>query len=111
MIHIHSLLSNFIFTYFIILITFKFRKKGIVRSIGASIRDFFKLDIANFIERFKVLFYLKKDPYDIYDGLVKESHQNQFKWHFLFQLSNYSIKSKNVSYNKIKYPEINLAKE
>ncbi|TXK72149.1 carbohydrate esterase [Mesonia sp. K4-1] len=82
---------------------FKFRKKGIVRSIGASIRDFFKLDIANFIERFKVLFYLKKDPYDIYDGLVKESHQNQFKWHFLFQLSNYSIKSKNVSYNKIKY--------
>ncbi|MDT0295537.1 DUF7033 domain-containing protein [Mesonia ostreae] len=82
---------------------YRFRKKGLVRSIGASLRDVFKLDVSNFIERFKVLFFISKDPYDIYDGLVEESHQNHYKWHFLFQLSNYSIYSKNVSYNKIKY--------
>ncbi|MDQ7915976.1 carbohydrate esterase [Mesonia sp. MT50] len=82
---------------------YKYRKKGLVRSIGASLRDFFKLDVSDLIERFKVLFFITKDPYDIYDGLVKESKQNHYKWHFLFQLSNYSINSKNVSYNKIKY--------
>lgn len=82
---------------------YKYKKKGIVRSIGASIRDLFTFDISQFLERIEVLLYLKKDPYDIYEDLIKFSKQNNLYWYFLFQLSNYSVNSKNISYNKIKY--------
>ncbi|HIB37016.1 carbohydrate esterase [Mesonia sp.] len=82
---------------------YKYKKKGIVRSIGASIRDLFSLNMNMFLERIEVLLYLKNDPYDIYDELIHFSKQEDLEWYFMFQLSNYSINSKNVSYNKIKY--------
>ncbi|MBW2962233.1 DUF7033 domain-containing protein [Mesonia aestuariivivens] len=82
---------------------YKYKKKGIVRSIGASLRDLFRLNINNFLERLEVLLFLKKDPYDIYDTLIQFSKQEKLAWYFMFQLSNYSIHSKNISYNKIKY--------
>lgn len=82
---------------------FKYRKKGIVRSIGASFRDFFQFNLNDFIERIKVLSYLQKDPFDIYDNLIAYSKQENLKWNFFFQLSNYSIYNKNISYHKTKY--------
>jgi hypothetical protein len=82
---------------------YKYKKKGIVRSIGASIRDLFSFNFKLFIERFEVLLFLKKDPYDIYDDLITFSRQEKLSWLFMFQLSNFSVRSKNISYNKIKY--------
>jgi len=82
---------------------YKYKKKGIVRSIGASIRDLLSLNFMSFIERFEVLLFLKKDPYDIYEDLIQFSKQEKLSWLFMFQLSNFSIHSKNISYNKIKY--------
>ncbi|MDR6301363.1 polysaccharide deacetylase family protein [Mesonia maritima] len=82
---------------------FKYKKKGIVRSIGASLRDFFQFNLNGFIERIKVLSYLQKDPFDIYDDLIAYSKQENLKWNFFFQLSNYSIYNKNISYHKTKY--------
>lgn len=82
---------------------FKYKKKGIVRSVGASLRDFFQLHFTGFIERLKVLTFLKRDPYDIYDDIIAFSKQEKLSWSFMFQLSNYSIYNKNISYHKVKY--------
>ncbi|WP_121665687.1 polysaccharide deacetylase family protein [Mesonia aquimarina] len=82
---------------------FKYKKKGIVRSVGASLRDFFRLNFSDFIERLKVLTFLKRDPYDVYDDIIAFSKQENLRWSFMFQLSNYSIYNKNISYHKVKY--------
>lgn len=82
---------------------YKYRKKGIVRAIGSSVRDFFSLQIKELIERFRVLTFLKKDPYDVYNELVTFSKKENIPWCFMFQLSNYSIHDKNIGYNKMKY--------
>ncbi|SHI41933.1 hypothetical protein SAMN04488096_101526 [Mesonia phycicola] len=82
---------------------YKYKKKGIVRSIGASLRNLINFNISTFIERIEVLLYLKNDPYDVYDSLIHFSKKENLNWHFMFQLSNYSIYSKNISYNKTKY--------
>lgn len=82
---------------------FKYKKKGIVRSVGASIRDFFQLRFNEFLERIEVLTFLKKDPYDVYDEIIAFSKQENLRWSFMFQLSNYSIYNKNISYHKVKY--------
>lgn len=82
---------------------YKYRKKGIVRAIGSSFRDFFSLQLKELIERFRVLTFLKKDPYDVYNELVAFSKKENIPWCFMFQLSNYSVRDKNIGYNKIKY--------
>ncbi|WP_233357759.1 polysaccharide deacetylase family protein [Haloflavibacter putidus] len=82
---------------------YKYRKKGLVRSVGASLRDIFQLNLNNLVDRFKVLLFLKNDPYEIYDELVAFSKKEKIRWNFMFQLSNYSVNNKNISYNKIKY--------
>lgn len=45
---------------------FKFSHKGLLRSVGASFRDFFIGKFSDFITRFKVLLGLTKDPFNIY---------------------------------------------
>lgn len=82
---------------------YKYRKKGLVRSVGASFRDVFQLNLGNLADRFKTLLFLKNDPYDVYDELVAFSKKEGISWDFMFQLSNYSVNNKNISYNKIKY--------
>lgn len=82
---------------------YEYKKKGVVRTLGASIRDFLQLKIVDFLERLRVLLFLKKDPYDIYDELITFSKHEGLSWIFMFQLSNYSIYSKNISYNKASY--------
>lgn len=80
-----------------------YRNKGIVRAMAASIHDLLKLRLRSVLERFKVLVFGTKDPYDVYDLLVEFSKENEVPLHFMFQLSNYSAINKNISYHKVKY--------
>lgn len=80
-----------------------YRKKGVVRTLGASVRDLFNLRLRSIVERFNVLVFNKKDPYDVYADLVDFYKKNQIDLYFMFQLSNYSIVNKNIGYHKKKY--------
>lgn len=80
-----------------------YKKKGIVRTAGGSFRDFFNFRLRSVLERFKVLVLRKKDPYDVYADVVNFAKKHQFKLHFMFQLSNYSMVNKNIGYHKRKY--------
>ena len=82
---------------------YKYKKKGSIRTVGASLRDFFQFNITGLIERIRVLLFLKKDPYDVYEQLISFAKREKISWLFMFQLSNYSIYSKNISYNKTNY--------
>lgn len=82
---------------------YKYRKKGLMRHVGGGIRDLSQMQMKAVFERVQTLLYLQKDPYDIYDALLKFSKQHGIEWEFMFQLSDYSIKNKNVGYNKEGY--------
>ncbi len=80
-----------------------YRKKGLVRAVGSSFRNFFSLRFDAILERIKVLAFGAKDPYDVYDELVDFSKKNKIPLHFMFQLSDYSAVNKSINYHKIKY--------
>src|SRR5699024_9220283 len=82
---------------------FLYRKKGIVRTIGASLRDLVGLRFKSILERFKVLILRKKDPYDVYDSLIDFSKKNPLDLYVMFQLSNYSMVNKNIGHHKKMY--------
>lgn len=82
---------------------YKYRKKGIVRNIGGGIKELIHLKLKAIFERVRTQLLWAKDPYDIYDKLLKFSKQNQVVWEFMFQLSDYSIHNKNIGYNNRKY--------
>ena len=82
---------------------FKYKHKGIVRSISRSIVDIFTLNFYNFINRLKVIFGFIKDPFDIYDQFINFHKEKNIRNIFFFLLANYSIHDKGISYNNVKY--------
>lgn len=82
---------------------YKYKKKGIVRNVGAGFRDIVKLQFYQVLERLQVISFIKDDPYDIYKEFVRFSKKEKIAWNYMFQLSDYSIYNKNISYHKISY--------
>jgi len=85
---------------------FKYRHNGLVRHVGASLKDLFSLNLKSLFERFKTLLRLQKDPFDIYDEVIDFAKNNKLQLDFYFQLSNYSRYSKSISYNKRIYHKL-----
>lgn len=85
---------------------YAFKHRGFVRLAGASLRDLFKLDFLNFYQRFKTLFRLAPDPYDVYDDLIQFGQNSKITLDFYFQLSDYTRYSKSISYNKRVYHKL-----
>jgi hypothetical protein len=85
---------------------FKYRHNGLVRLVGASIRDLLSLNFKSLFERFKSMLRLQKDPFDIYDEVIDFAKNNKLQLDFYFQLSNYSRYSKSISYNKRIYHKL-----
>ena len=82
---------------------FKYKHKGVVRSISRSIVDIFTLNFYNFINRLKVILGFVKDPFDIYDQFINFHKEKNIRNIFFFLLANYSIHDKGISYNNVKY--------
>jgi len=80
-----------------------YRAKGLVRSIGGFMIDFFTFKLSAFIDRALVLLKVKKDPYDTYDEIVSLKKVYQFPTVLFFLISNVSTYDNNVSITKDKY--------
>jgi Family of unknown function (DUF7033) len=79
--------------------------KGTVRTIGASMRDLFKLDFNENIKRFQALTG-EKDPFDTYgylDALHKQYNINPL-WFFL--VGNYNTYDKNLPLDNEAFQEL-----
>lgn len=85
---------------------FNFKNKGFLRSLtGASI-DLGRLKISKVSDRIKVLLRLKKDPYNVFDDLIKIIKEHKVKMVFMFQLSDFNIYDRNINHNRLNYKAI-----
>jgi len=79
---------------------YKYRYKGLLRTIGGLFGDIFRLKFQQFYERLLVLLGFKKDPHDVFNWLVNRQKSVPFKFTFFFLIGAYSTYDKNISVNK-----------
>lgn len=72
-------------------------EKGVVRSIGASIRSILNFDFDDVAKRVKVLLGKEKDPYDTFEYLLKLQKKHQFESIYFFLLADYGHNDKNIA--------------
>ena len=77
--------------------------RGLVRSAAGLLYDLGSLKFKRVIERIKVWFDPKKDPYDNFGHLVDLHKELNIKSVFFFQFATYSTFDKNVSPNHNKF--------
>ncbi|NBG66033.1 polysaccharide deacetylase family protein [Acidiluteibacter ferrifornacis] len=75
---------------------FAYRQKGVVRTIGASLKYLFKFQFSKLVRQLKVVFGLAHDPYDTFEHL-NEVHA-EYKLHpiYFFLVADYGFNDKNV---------------
>ena len=88
---------------------FAYKHKGGLRTIGASVKSLMKLDFTTFLERFKVLSNIQKDPYDNYDYLKQFIEKENINLAVFLLLGNYAKFDKNLSANNVYF--ISLIKQ
>tara|TARA_B100000809_G_scaffold266760_2_gene331276 strand:- start:7516 stop:8820 length:1305 start_codon:yes stop_codon:yes gene_type:complete len=83
--------------------TYIYRSRGIVRSLGGFVSDFFTFQLSAFIERILVLLKLKKDPYDTFDEIVRLKKEHNISTVLFFLIAKVSTFDNNISITKDKY--------
>lgn len=79
---------------------YKFKKMGLLRTIGGVFTDSFRFRFSQLYERFSVILGLKKDPYDTFNWLINRQKSVAFKFKVFFLIGAYSTYDKNISINK-----------
>ena len=57
-------------------------------------------------DRFKVLFRIKKDPFNVFDDLIGFIKKYKTNMVFMFQLSDFNAFDRNISHNRLNYISI-----
>ena len=76
---------------------FKFKHKGFTRNVGGIVKDLSQFNLGELWMRFLVVFGLHKDPYDVYDTLVRLRRKYDIRTLFFFLLGEYGTYDKNIS--------------
>ncbi|GGI58297.1 polysaccharide deacetylase family protein [Winogradskyella haliclonae] len=79
---------------------YKYKYKGLLRTIGGVLGDVFRLKFRQFYERVSVLSGFKKDPFDTFNWIINRQKSVSFKFTFFFLIGAYSTYDKNISINK-----------
>ena len=74
---------------------YKYKKKGIMRSLGGYLKSIFELDKHDLIDRTSVLFNKEKDPFDSYDYQLEIQKKYHLKVIYFYLLGDYGINDKN----------------
>lgn len=82
---------------------YAYKHKSIVRSIGGLLKDIYKLNIMNIIDRLAVRFNLKKDPFNTFDKIIRLKKKYEVRTIFFFLIGDYSTYDTNVSASKTKF--------
>ncbi|WP_426429496.1 polysaccharide deacetylase family protein [Winogradskyella sp. HB-48] len=77
-----------------------YRKKGLLRTIGGTLKDIGKFRFKQLYQRYLVLMGFKRDPYDTFKWIITKQKQSDFKFMVLFLIGDYSTYDKNISVNK-----------
>ncbi|MGB5417832.1 polysaccharide deacetylase family protein [Algibacter sp.] len=82
---------------------YHYKLKGIMRTIGGSIKDLARFRLKSLYTRFAVLLGFKHDPYDTFKYLINRQKTSRFKFLFFFLIGDYSTYDKGVNPNKKKF--------
>ncbi|WP_299889814.1 polysaccharide deacetylase family protein [uncultured Lacinutrix sp.] len=80
-----------------------FKMKGIMRTLGGSLKDVFSLKFKQLYNRYTVLFGLKNDPYDTFKYIINRQKSSSFKFVFFFLIGDFSTYDKNINIQKRKF--------
>ena len=79
-------------------VAYKFKGRNFGRNFGSALKDILKFRIVNISERIQTLFFLKKDPWDVYDELQHLISHNQLSSVFFFLLADKTKHDRNLHY-------------
>ncbi len=83
--------------------------KGALRQVGSSLKDLMRNNYSTIVERVKVLFRFKKDPFFSFDYLKNIHLKYQLNPIYFFLVANYSRFDKNISHQN-KYQQKLISK-
>lgn len=85
---------------------FSFKLKGILRTIGGTVKDLFSFQFRRLYTRYLVLFGLKHDPDDTFKYILNKQKQSRFKFLFFFLIGDYSTYDKGINAQKKQYTSL-----
>lgn len=80
-------------------VAYQYAHKGLVRTIGGSLKDLLALRFGDLYQRYLVLFKLRKDPFDTYKWLINNHKKRKLKPIFFFLLADYTNYDKSINHN------------
>lgn len=83
-----------------------YKKKGVVRSILGFIEDLIQLKPKYLLHRIEVLVKLKRDPYDVYDRIIRLHKKYKVPMKFMFQVSDFSTHDRNINHNRLEFQSL-----
>jgi len=85
---------------------FAFKHKGVVRTFGGFVNDFFHLRLLNFWHRFLTVFNFKKDPFYTFKEILQIKKNHNVKTLFFFLVGDYTTYDKNISASNSKFQSL-----
>ncbi len=82
---------------------YHYRLKGIMRTLGGTLKDIVKFRFRSLYVRFLVVFGFRHDPYDTYKYIINRQKLSKFKFLFFFLIGDYSTYDKGINPNKKKF--------
>ncbi len=79
---------------------YKYKSKGIMRSLGGTLKDLLRFRLKNLYERYSVLLGFERDPFDTFKYIINRQKQSQFKFVVFFLIGDYSTYDKNINVQK-----------
>lgn len=87
-------------------ISHNYKLKGIMRTLGGTVRDLFKFKFTNLYERYAVLFGFVKDPYNTFSYIINKQKVLKTKFIVFFLIADYSTYDKNININKREFQSL-----
>ena len=85
---------------------YKFKHKGVVRSIGGYLSDLFSLNLINFWNRLLTNLNFRKDPFATYESILAFKRKYNLNTLFFFLIGDYTTFDKNISSSNSTYQSL-----
>ncbi|XMO85191.1 polysaccharide deacetylase family protein [Algibacter sp. AS12] len=82
---------------------YTYKLKGIMRTLGGSLKDLARLRLKSLYTRFAVIMGFKHDPFDTFKYLINRQKSSSFSFLFFFLLGDYSTYDKGINPNKKRF--------
>lgn len=79
---------------------YNYKLKGIMRTIGGTLKDVGRFRFKSLYLRFVVLLGFKHDPYDTFKYIINRQRQSRYRFLFFFLIGGYSTYDKGINANK-----------